>query len=381
MGRGFRSGAIRLAAVLGLLLAPSICSATSCLGPITVCSAFEGSAVVFRGRIVSISRIESPDSGHTVMYPDGSSAKLFTMSGGGLSYRIVFDVLETFRGDLGAQITIDAGQWTPTFERGREYLIFANSSKATGELVTSVCSRDHEAKDDSNDEDIAWLRAYPKSDGSGFISGHIYMRGAGQMMVPDDEMPAATAIKITGNGVDKTMAPVHEVYRADKLPAGSYTIAAVVPAGVTTDKPREITLAPKSCAEVDWMLYNDSHIRGMVTDANGRPLAKAGVALVEPYDDGVSFAVLAQTATDLDGRYEFSKVAVGDYSIALHPFGPNNNSPYLPVFYPASQTLSGSKLLHVERAATLEGINLTELDALKPVTVNVSVMGERMALP
>jgi hypothetical protein len=373
MARRFSSGMAGLAVFLCLWLIPSACTA-GCLGPITVCSSFERSDIAFRGRIVSITPARPPGP-QTITNPDGSTEIVVTGDNFSISRRIVFDVLETFRGNPGKQITVEqAGSWTPAFEQGHEYLIFAFLSSGTHQFVTSSCTSDHELNDGEEDADLSWLRAYPTSDGSGFISGHLYMPGSDRNLVDEAAMPAPLAIKITGKGIDKTLVPLHDAYRIDQLPPGAYTLMLSVPAGILTQQMRTVTLAPKSCAQVNWMLSNDSHISGTITDITGKPVANVEVTLVAPYPGSASFAELDTSVTTDEGHYNFAKVPRGDYYIALHPFGPNANSPYLPLFYPASSTLAGAQPVHIETASNIENINLTESDPLTRATVYVSVM-------
>jgi hypothetical protein len=351
---------------LAMLLCPIAARATSCIGPITVCSSYAASAVVFRGRVLDVNWDAQQPVEHT--YPDGSTVQLVS---GPASARVRFAVEETFRGDTRSEIVIAAGGWGASFEKGKEYLVFAFSNSASKELSASVCSNTHQLTEPTDDPDLAWLRAYPSADGSGFLFGEFFMRGSDQMTLAEDQMPAPVSVRITGNGFDKTISPVHEKYRVDALAAGTYTVAAVIPAGVVTDKPHEVKLAPKSCAEVDWWLHNDSHITGRVTDESGAPASNVPVALARREDNRLGFSSLVHLQTDAEGRYDFARAAPGDYLVVLYPFGPNNREPHRKVFYPAVQDVAAAKTIHLDGAATVTGIDLVAPSPLVPATVHV----------
>jgi protocatechuate 3,4-dioxygenase beta subunit len=364
-----RPSSVFRAIALAMLLCPIAARATSCIGPITVCSSYAASAVVFRGRVLDVNWDAKQPVEST--YPDGSTVQLVS---GPASAHVRFAVEETFRGDAGSEIVIAAGGWGPSFEKGKEYLVFAFSNSASKELSASVCSNTHQLTEPTDDSDLAWLRAYPSSDGSGFLFGQFFMRGSDQMTLAESQMPAPVAVRITGNGFDKTIFPVHEKYRVDALAAGTYTVAAVVPAGVVTDKPHEVKLAPRSCAEVDWWLHNDSHIMGRVTDESGMPAARVDVSLVKREQNRSGFTSVTRVQTDAEGRYDFARVAAGDYLVAIHALGPTKLDPYRKVFYPGVADVASAKTIHLDAAATVADIDLITPPALVPATVHVKVL-------
>jgi len=160
--------------VLGLLVL--LCAAlpahgTSCIGPITVCSSFDQSIVVFRGRVVEIDSTSPPPI--PVTHPDGSETVAYSGPG---TDRVLLDVLETFKGHPGKQISISAGQGM--FKEGDEYVVFAGISTATNEIVASICSRTHALTDLEQDTDLAWLRAYPSAPPTATIYGKFEITGS-----------------------------------------------------------------------------------------------------------------------------------------------------------------------------------------------------------
>jgi hypothetical protein len=79
-------------ASLSLLVVCFSAHATSCFGPITVCSSFDANSIVFRGRVLEVIRNAAPEI--PVTYPDGSSTTLYA---GSMSEEVRFEVLETFK--------------------------------------------------------------------------------------------------------------------------------------------------------------------------------------------------------------------------------------------------------------------------------------------
>ena len=66
----------------------------------------------------------------------------------------------------------------------------------------------------------------------------------------------------------------------------------------------------------------------------------------------------------------FPRSSPGDYWIALDPFGPNNQEPYPPFFYPSGDNAS-AKLIHLDATGNIDHIDLVLSPALHPVSLHV----------
>jgi hypothetical protein len=346
--------------VILLVSVPAL--ATVCAGPMTVCSSYGSNSIVFRGRVIEL--IRHPAPGTPVTYPDGSTDTLYTLPA---PEDVRFEVLEVFKGEPGHEITIaaDAGR----FHQGDEYIIFGSPNPSTQALQTGVCTGNRAVEDAEHDADLAWLRAYPTAPPSVRIFGSVRMRD-GVTDIPAISVKLAGPVdRIASTGEDHT-------YTFNDLPPGSYTVTAVLPTGYTTlaGDAINLTVGAKSCAEVDWSVGHDTHIRGTVTDEEGRPAAKALVHLLRTAQTRTGLQSVAMQETDAAGSYDFSKVDPGDYWVALHYLGPNNNDPHVPVYYPSGSSGSAAGLIHLGATETRDGVNIVATPALRTVGLRVRVV-------
>ena len=350
----------RVLGLLALLWATLPAHGTSCIGPITVCSSFDQSTVVFRGRVVAIDSTSPPPI--PVTHPDGSETVVYSGPG---TDRVLLDVLETFKGHPGKQISISAGQGM--FKEGGEYVVFASTNTATNEIVASVCARTHALTDPEHDADLAWLRAYPNAPPTATIYGKFEIIGSA-----DEKVVGSVAI--SGKESRAVAADDKSSYAFKDLAPGTYTVAARIPNGMLTDGPQTVTIAAKGCAEVDWYLKYDSHIKGAVTDSTGKPVSAVFVSVLQPEDNRVGFTRTGFGQTDEHGSYDISKIPPGDYWVALHQYAPSRTEPYLPVFYPSGSTPATAQLVHLPASGTLEELNLVLPPPLQPAVVHVRVV-------
>ena len=348
-----------------ILLSALSARATSCLGPITVCSSFEQSDLVFRGRVLETTL--PPSTPQTVTYPDGSTSQVVSVP---MSETARLQVLEVFKGPVpvNAELTVTAGQGM--FKTGSEYVIFANTNARDKQIYTSVCTRTHSLRG-PDDADLAWLRAYPTAPPTGSIYGTL--RGTDEWHKP---VPNA-AVNLAGRVSRSATVGADGSYAFRDLPPGSYTVTAALPAGLVTGKPSTVTLAPRSCAEVDWFVHHDAGVSGRITDTGGSPVAHTSVWLLRPVKNRLGYQSVTFVQTDAEGRYAFGSVEPGSYWLAVHLFGADHNDPHPAVFYPAEPTLKTAKLLTVDASSKLTGEDFVAADALQPVTVHLRVLNEK----
>lgn len=337
--------------------------ATTCAGPITVCAAFEKYPLVFRGRVLEIT--QQPTSASTIItYPDGSTA---SSSKTALTGDFRFEVVEAFKGTPGREIIISGG--SGEFEEGKEYVVFATFGPDMRMGQTSICAPNHLVENPEQDSNIAWLRAYPTAPPLSNIFGKVTM-GYGVTDIP--------SIKITLSGAESltTSSAEDHSYAFNGLPPGAYILTAILPAGYVTLKQNTIaiTVAAKGCAEVDWAIRHDTHIKGRVTDTIGSPVSGARIGLLQPAQNRIGFDIVTSQRTDANGKYDFSKVQPGDYWVALYYWGPNNDEPHAPVFYPSGSDPSSAKLIHLDPSASIENIDLVAIPALHPISLHVHVV-------
>jgi Carboxypeptidase regulatory-like domain len=351
----------KLAPVL-LLFACLSTHAAAGTGTNSVCSSFETSHLVFRGRVLEVIQKSTPPG--VVTYPDGSTALSYV---GEMTANFRFEVLEVFKGDPGHEIVIrgSAGE----FVEGKEYIVYGFPDPALRTAQTSFRTSKHLIEDPDQDSDLVWLRAYPTAPPTSHIFGKVTM-GYGVTDIP--------SIRITLSGQENLTTYTtedHSYTFADLLP-GTYTVTAFLPAGYVTlgSNAAAVAAAAKGCAEVDWEIKLDTHIKGTVSDSLGNPVPGARIGLLQPAQNRTGFNVVTSQRTDAAGNYDFSSGRPGDYWVALYYWGPNNNEPHTPVFYPSGADSSSAKLIHLGPSANAENIDLVATPALHPVSLHVHVV-------
>jgi hypothetical protein len=368
--------------LLTILLAPSSANASSCFA-VSICPAYQSHPVVFRGRVLAASLMppEPPSPNAERIPPDVPILDPPDL------YQVRFQILEVFKGEPGAEITLltGAGDIAP----GDEYLVFVNVEAKTQSRYADFCSPTHKLPADPTnfDPDLETLRAYLGAQGSGTLAGRLNFTA-------EPLAAADVTIALTG-AANKTIHTQPDgdhralFYLFKDLAPGTYTIAAnpppgtaatVVPRRSTDGSPKiaTLTIAGNSCNEVNWSLRYDSHIRGRVTDANGQPVANADVALIDRlYPDQIArgrFAASKREKTDANGDYDFAGLDPGSYVVALHSNPPTVDNPLAPVFYPSKQFIWEASVLRIDASASHDDINFVQPARLQPATVHVHVV-------
>lgn len=136
--------------ILGLTLAvvaPWNAWACKCSSPPDVQSALKTSVVVFQGRVSSITDAMSLST------PGGRG-----IYGSNPYRRVRFTVLESYKGDLPAQLVIGTGRSGGDcgfeFSIGETYLVFATPARSgyeEGDYITDICTRTAHVKDATKD--------------------------------------------------------------------------------------------------------------------------------------------------------------------------------------------------------------------------------------
>jgi hypothetical protein len=355
----------KLAPVL-LLFASFSVHAASCGGTVNVCSSFEKSRVVYRGRVLEIKHLPAPAS-DVITYPDGSTALSGTLERVA-DFRV--EILEVFKGNPGAPGAEVVIETSPTqFVEGKEYVIFSDPNPEMAAGQTGICILDHYIDNPNQDAYLTWLRAYPSAQPTANIFGNVSMGYQGK------DIPS---IKITISGQqNRTIYSAEDhTYSFEGLPPGIYTLTATVPAGFAPLQKdmATVTVSAKGCAEVDWNIGLDTHVRGRVTDSEGAPVAGARVGLLRPEENRLGFTAVSSQRTNADGKYDFTKVQVGDYWVGLYFMGPTNNEAHAPVFYPSGADTSTAKLIHLGPSENAENIDLVASPALRSINLHVRVV-------
>jgi hypothetical protein len=350
-----------------LLLTPGLSCACTCGGQDPICSAYWQTPVVFRGRV-----LEQTLVGHTVQAVKNLDGTYSTIESPGYK-RVRFSVLESFKGDSRTSDIVvltneqESACGVP-FEDGVEYLVFTYTNQSATELWTSRCSHTHALEPGNEDADVSWLRSLAKSPRGATIFGRLLPP------TPDGSTPTGE-INVRGPENREAVANENGTYTFSGLHPGAYSVAATLPPGFATPGQQSVTVLDRGCAQVDWPVRYDGHVRGTVTDASGNPLRDMFLVLQRrDSNSATGFDDVDMKDTDADGRYDFASIPPGDYLVSVNHLGPSPRRPYPHLYYPAAETATEAANVHLSASGVVEGINVRLPNAWKTVTVQVRVM-------
>jgi hypothetical protein len=351
-----------------VLTVSSLAHACSCGGPNPICSSFWQSPAIFRGTVVELTLLRDV---REVKNLDGTTSSIV----GPGKYKVRFRVSETFRGEAQEEIavyTADQGSACGfPFKNGVEYIVFTYENKTTGELSTSSCSSTHAFDPTKEDGVLSWMRGFSKAPAGAMIFGFLRVPSDGKVSPP-------TRVSLRGAESRDLIPDEKGAYSVAGLLPGQYTVSATVPPGFSTGSARTVSVQDKGCAEVDWRVYYDSHIRGRVRDTSGTPLANISVELLHQDTktsngfDGRGMVNIVQT--DTEGRYDFVQAAPGEYIVAANMLGPSPTRPYPLVYFPDAETLESATAVKLGASAVLEDVDITLPKAWKAVVVHTRVV-------
>jgi hypothetical protein len=357
---------MRYALVLAtLLVAPAYVCGCSCAGPNPVCSAYWQSPAIFRGRVLEQALIG--DTKTTVKNLDGTTSTIVSPG----QIRVRFSVLEMLKGEPQPEIVVLTKEQGSAcgfqFEDGREYIVFTDGGEGAGELWTTKCSRTHALVPGENDADLAWMRALATAPDGATIFGDVRPPGA--------VFSGSTMLTVRGPENHEVAPDDKGHYVLSGLVPGQYHVSATAPPGFVTHNAVMVTLPNKGCAEVDWPVYYDGHVRGQVIDRSGHALP--GVFMALQRRDSRSATGLAEVdlmETDSGGRYDFARVSPGDYLVAANLLGPSPKRPYPRVYYPDADSDAEAASVHVIASGIADDMDLTFPNAWRQVTVHATVL-------
>jgi len=147
--------------------------------------------------------------------------------------------------------------------------------------------------------------------GAAQVAGTVRAAGTG------GSIPGATVVLADSRGEVVAAVSTDEAgrYLFGELPAGSYTIAVSVPSYQPSALP--VTVLDGTQVTVDAELRGRARIEGAARSTRGTAVPDARVVLLDP-DGNVS----AVTTTGPDGRYAFSNLTEGDYTLMASGYPP-----------------------------------------------------------
>lgn len=324
-----RSVVLSLSILIVLLLASRAVTACTCAPGGSPCESYGSASAVFVGTVTSVRGSERrpvKDPKDVDWVP--------------VAYK--FSVDQSYLGVSGTEIEVFTGRGGGDcgfdFQQGQRYLVYAH--RYNDKLITSICTRTKPFSQAT--EDLAFLGTLSSAPPGVTIYGAV-MRG------PDDG-PTRTEIKteplspdiqivIEGETEKKEIRPDTDGrFRVNGLRPGKYKLALRLPDTLTTSRNEvELSLVDRGCAGVAWYFVDNGRVSGRVINADGEPVARIAVSLVNPGTNATEYSVKFDRTND-EGYFSFSAVPPGNYNIAVNRNGfPELNDPtlaYPPSFYP-----------------------------------------------
>ena len=298
--------------------------ACSCMDPGTPCEAYGQAAAVFVGTVTGVR--DSQRQQATDWTP--------------MAFK--FSVEQAYLGVAGSEVEIftgsGGGDCGYTFQTGQRYLVYAYRYK--DKLSTGICTRTKPFSRAT--EDIAFLGTLSSAPQGVTIFGTVNFRPnyeSGDSEVKSKPLGPDVLITIEGESVQKEIRLDDEGrYRVSGLKPGRYKLRLRLPEALTTPRNEEvITLADRGCGALSWFVTDNGRVSGRVVNADGEPVARIQVSLINPGSSVTDYAVKLERTND-DGYFSFSAVPRGTYNIAVNFIRyPQPNDPtraYPPSFYP-----------------------------------------------
>ena len=358
----------RLLLLAALLLTPALTYACTCAGPGPVCSAPSPSEVILRGRVVQQTLISPPDE--SVENLDGSASAIHSPG----YYRVRLSVLEMFAGESRTQeIDILTNEQSSacgfSFVTGAEYIVFASTNQQTNELWTSHCTRTHELEPGKEDADVSWLRGLAALPRVATIYGTVFPVAGSTGPNP------LVTIDLRGSQSRSAVPDQNGRYAFPNLSPGDYTVSAVMPTGFAIEDSRSVTLVEKGCSQIDFRPRYDGHIRGVVTDSDGRALPEIFMALQRrDSNSATGFTEIDLKNTGFDGRYDFAPIPPGDYLVSANHLGPSLTRPYPRFYYGNTESDADAATIYLTASGTADNIDVRLPNAWKAVPVHARVL-------
>jgi carboxypeptidase family protein len=341
--------------ILGAALAwPAAVDACSCVGSSAPCSEVWPSDAVFVGQVVSTA----------------ASAR-------GV---VELTVIEWFRGARPTRSLVAiVGKTTCAyrFEAGRSYFVYARRTQQ-GHLSASICSRTRPVQDAA--DDLAYVRSL-----STIVPGSP-ARIHGRVVLWEYPWTNATikpipGVAITATGGGRTFSVVANErgeFEVTGLPLGIYELVPTPPNGFAADTRTVEVHDPRGCGTTPLFIQYDGRVTGRVVDSRGTPIPALALELVREADVDPSGGSRKQfVRTSADGSFEIRRLPPDAYVLGFNSIGLRNGQlPIRHAFYPGAIERGDARALVVGAGERVRLDDFVIPDAIKLVTVNVTVVDE-----
>ena len=358
-----RSVVLLLGVVMVVLFAGPTANACSCGGGGGPCESFGTAGAVFAGTVIGVRENPPPkklDPNDIDWLP---------------RFAYKFSVQQAYSGVAGTEVEVftgsGGGDCGYQFKVGQRYLVYAYLHK--DRLTTSICGRTRPFSQAT--EDLAFLGTLSSARPGVTIHGTIVRPDA----KPDDPANSEISIVIEGESQRKEVRPNAEgTFTVSGLPAGKYKVSVNLPDTLTTWRNEsEVTVTDRGCAAAAWYVTDNGRVNGRVFNADGEPVARILVGLVQPGSNPKENHVKL-VRTDDEGNFKFTAVPRGRYLIAVnHTRFVELNDPtksYPPTFYPGVADETQAQAITVGPGEKVNDLVVRIPTKQAPSTVKINVV-------
>jgi hypothetical protein len=334
---------------------------------VPLCQTYWNNDAVFVGEVLTIETITVPmEAGRSTIQVE--------------RHVVRFKVSKMYRGDVGAETVVQTGMGGGDcgyhFEAGHTYLVFGNIYDGT--IHTGICNLTQPVE--QAEKALAWLDSLstrsPDASIFGTVTRHTFKD---QQYTNAPVAGVAVSLKDSAGHESATTTDAGGAYSFNGLKAGTYSVLATLPKGLTGGNEREhVKVHEQGCADASFWLSNDNQISGRVLDSGGKAVEGVMVALAQTdapnftvRQDYVSFDTFKRT--DDRGHYGFEGLLPGSYLVFLNPFGVDDKNPYPRQFYGGGNDPLKATKITVGEAGEVEDIDFTLPPALARKDLHVEV--------
>ena len=330
-----RSFVLPLGVLIVLFLTSPTANACSCGDGGTPCNSFGTASAVFAGTVIGVRENPRPPKGTRV---DTDWQPSFVYN---------FSIQQAYSGVPGTEVEVftgsGGGDCGYRFTVGQRYLVYAYLYKE--KLTASICSRTRPFNQAT--EDLAFLGTLSSAGPGVRIHGAIVRPNA----KPDDPTNSEISVVIEGESQRKEVRPGADgTFTVSGLPAGKYKATINLPDTLTTSQTEsEVTVTDRGCGGVAWYVTDNGRVNGRVINADGEPVARILVGLVQAGSNLENQVKLDRT--DAEGNFKFSAVPQGRYLLTVnqtrYPEFKDPTRSYPPTFYPGVTDEANAQVITV----------------------------------
>jgi hypothetical protein len=273
---------------------------------------------------------------------------------------------------------------------GLELLLYLSPDEQRDALWSlPVCSRSNSVEQMA--ADLRFL------DHIGAVRSRTRLSGTVMLWESEAELAAGVTVRVNGPaGVYELRTDEDGVYELYDLPAGSYQVEAITPAGWTPmpsfsahtpnlDKTKwkwgsstiPIIVEAGKQANVDLFFEPDNALRGRMIDALGRPISWVGVHAIAVGADPEDEDALDRgtDSTKADGSFSIDNLPTGRYQLLINEGGTvTGSAPFTPFYYPNTSDRSRAKVFTIKPGQVIDGVVIKPREVAETVVISGRIL-------